>query len=64
MGTMERREELTGREEMGSKPHLHQQGSQSSLPVQVIPEEMESDDENAKEVIPDSIPYWPNLEQK
>ena len=34
------------------------------FPVQVIPEEMESDDENAKEVIPDSIPYWPNLEQK
>ena len=34
------------------------------FPVQVIPEEMESDDENAKEVIPDSIPYWPNLEPK
>jgi hypothetical protein len=25
---------------------------------------MESDEENAKEVIPEDIPFWPNLEQK
>ena len=64
MGTVERREELTGRGEMGTQPQLHNKALKALFPVQVIPEEMESDDENAKEVIPDSIPYWPNLEQK
>ena len=54
MGTMERREELIGTNK----------ALKALFPVQVIPEEMESDDENAKEVIPDNIPYWPNLEQK
>ena len=34
------------------------------FPVQVIPEEIESDEENAREVIPENTPYWPNLESK
>ena len=34
------------------------------FPVQIIPEEMESDEKNAREKIPEGAPYWPNLKQK
>ena len=32
--------------------------------VQLVHEEIESDEENAIEVIPETIPYWLNLEQE
>ncbi len=45
-------------------PNCTNKALKALFPVKVIPEEIESDEENAKEVIPEDIPFWPNLEQK
>ena len=45
-------------------PNCTNKALKTLFPVHLVHDEIESDEENAVEVIPEKTPYWPNLEQK